>query len=300
MKRGVKFENASDELKVTHIWFTRIDKTEGYLPTNVCFTTPDWTMRYRPNSHRIIIDNEIKFIPEIYDGLTNQKREAISEATIRGNVVVNKPILYTPDTKHYQYNGKFYTRMEVCSMLNIPERRLTSYLRKFGDNAVQKALEYKEPTTIIFKNKEYRVFELVDKIKLKGTKLSEETIRGRVRLLKEKKNKFTQKDIDTILETPQMETVYIDYKGEKRKLIDVCRENNFEYTIAWKRYKRGWAIDELFEPVNKLLFGREIQIIKHNGSDYTIKDIAEKVGVTFGTILYRIKQGWSNERIFTK
>ena len=300
MKRGVKFENASDDLKVTHIWFTRIDKTEGYLPANVCFTTPDWTMRYRPNSHRVIIDNEIKFIPEIYDELTNQEKEAISEATIRENVVVNNPILHTADTKHYQYNGKLYTRRQVCSMLNIPEERLTRYLQRFGDNAVQKALDYKEPTKIIFENKEYRIFELVDEIKLKSTTLSEEKITGRVRHLKEKKNEFTAKDIRNILETPQTEIPYIVYKDEKRKLIDVCKENNFSYSVAWKRYKRGWTIDELFNPVNKLPFGREIEIIKHDGNEYSIKDIADKLGVTVGTIYYRIKQGWSNERIFAK
>lgn len=248
MKRGKKFENASDKLKGTHIYFTRIDKSEGYIPSNVCFTTPDWTMRYRQNSHRIIVGGKIKFIPEIHDEF-NEAGKQVLESSIRQKVVEKKDFTNISDYKHYKYEGEYYTREEISDMFNIPTRRLTHFLRKYGEDAVQKALEYKEPSKIFYDGSQYAIYQLVQKIKTENkTELSEQVITGRVRLLREKKNKFTKKDVKNILDREKVEAVFISMGDKQEKLSDVCRVRNFPYKLAWRRYKRGLSIDQIFMP----------------------------------------------------
>lgn len=294
-KRPLRLKNAPDHLYKDHVWFCRIDKTDGYYPWNIKFMTPDWASRYKPNSHRVIVDGEIKFVPQIYDELKDLDKKNIKEFTIRKNVVENKNILSFKDKRPYNYKGTFYTRNEAVDKFNLNPIMLTNYLVRHGDEAVERAINYKGRNLVLFEGKQYRIFELSNKIKSEGCELTLQAINSRIdSYIKNDNRELSRKDFEKILKSVKLENVTVKYKGEIVRLSDLCKEKNFEYTIAWKRYKRGCSIDELFKPPV------ESKTLNYLGVEYTINEIAKKTGLTNGAIVYRVKNNWSVEDIFKK
>lgn len=125
-----RLKNAPDKLNCNHIWFTRIDKTEGFLPFNICFTTPNWTMRYKPNSRRVNLDGKIVFIPQIYDIMKSHDNDCVSENSIRQHIIKKENIVYRRRDKIFEYENKYYSSVELGKMFNVPSHRIKYYVYK--------------------------------------------------------------------------------------------------------------------------------------------------------------------------
>jgi hypothetical protein len=311
-RRSLKLRNAPDTLYNDHVWFSRIDKTDGYYPWNVAFLTPEWTNRYRPNCHRVIVGGEIKFVPQIFDELNSDDKSEIKEHTIRKNVVNKEDILKHKDKKPYKYKGKYYSRSEIVEKYGLLPNVLSVEKSRLGDKTVEKLIErrnkwkvtdagknYKEP--IEYRGKLYTPTELAKELESKfiNDGVSVDVLRSRIKALKQKKTKFDELDIEKILNARKLEEVYVWNNGESVKLSELCRDKDFPYSVAWKRFKRGDSIERIFRPVSKFRFGQKPKMLFYKGKEYTIQEAAEKIGVKYNTVFYRVKNNWPVEKIFS-
>lgn len=181
------------------IWISRYDKTEGFLPLNMCFTTPNWCMRYRPNSYRVNIETQILFVPQICDILKEQGNYMCPE-TITGRIRKNRNILAPNRKKLFRYKGNQYSAFTLSKMFDVPYSQLYNHLK--SGLSIKEALEriktFKR-RTIIYGDKNYRPVELRRKIMLEyKPSFSEETVKSRIKLLMATKNEFTDEDIKNI------------------------------------------------------------------------------------------------------
>lgn len=296
-KKG-KLKNASDKIKFNHIYFSRIDKTEGYLPFNIRFTTPEWSMRYRSNSHRVNVDGKIVFIPQIYDILKEQHKEdlKIGEATVRKRVIDKKEINNIHERSKFEYKGKFYGCLELSKMFNTTPYKIRFYLDK--GYTVEKAItkikkEVKHiPKKVFYLNQEYTFVNLGKKLKNENNcDISIDVIIGRIKSLS-KKIILDENDIAQIISTPKRDMrISIEHNGVKYLLTDLAKKHKISYYLLHGRFKKGYKFEDLIRKPSPIK-------IKYNGKKYTINEAAKITGLSYEAINSRLNNGWSAEEIF--
>lgn len=107
--------------------------------------------------------------------------------------------------------------------------------------------------------------------------------------------------------------VYPSYGGRG---VTICNEwENFEAFQAWaisQSYRKGLTVERVdnnagYSPENCILATRATQnnnkrnnvVIEYRGEKLNLAQWAKKLGVNRETIKWRVKAGWSTERIFT-
>jgi len=293
-----KLKNASDKIKFNHIYFSRVDKTEGYMPFNICFTTPEWSMRYKSNSHRVNVDGKIVFVPQIYDILKEQHSIdlKIKECTIRKRIINKKEINNIHERAKFEYKGKFYGCLELSKMFNTTPYKIRYYV-KMG-YTVEKAItkiqkEVKHiPKKVCYQHKEYTLVEFAKKIKIDtNSYLSIQVLKGRIKPLS-KKTILDEEDVNKIINKSKQKEAYIEHNGINYSLSDLAKKYNMSYCLIWQRFKKGYKFDDLIK--NK----KDFKTIKYNGKEYTISEVSKITNLHFETIKQRLKRGWSIKEIF--
>ena len=70
----------------------------------------------------------------------------------------------------------------------------------------------------------------------------------------------------------------------------ICKDNDLDYKMAWKRFKRGWSIEDIINTPNK-------KKIIETPTGETVPQLAKRLGVSKHVIYDRLKAGWSWSQI---
>jgi hypothetical protein len=89
-------------------------------------------------------------------------------------------------------------------------------------------------------------------------------------------------------------TVTVTYKGQLRKLIELCEELGVEPGTAKDRLKRGWPIERALAPTTQP-WTKNPQVLLYNGKEMTITEIARSVGMSDNLLRSRLRKGMSVE-----
>lgn len=90
-------------------------------------------------------------------------------------------------------------------------------------------------------------------------------------------------------------TIYVDYQGKSRLLIELCEEFSIPYDRAWKRLKRGESLDVILGESDDCY-----EKIEWNGIRITYSEAAAIAGLKRKTLQNRIKvQNWTVEKAMT-
>ena len=298
---GYKSRLTQKELKNTNVWFSRIDKTEGFIPFNVCFTTPDWAVRHRPNSHRVNIDDKILFVPQIYDILRLQGRE-LTEGTIRSRVVNKRPIAGPTQRRRFEYKGQFFSGRELDEMFGTPRHAIRRYITKYKlpiEEAIEAAKTYRH-NTVIYQGTEYRQHELAKLLSAESS-LPYGLLASRIRDVAKHRNGLTQSDIDKLLKAKKVKRIYVKatiegaVEGIEKKrmakgkisLTDLAKKHGLPYKVVWRRIKKGASVEEAIK-------GKRVaQTLIIDGITYKMAAAAKMLGISEVGLRYRIKRGWN-------
>lgn len=93
----------------------------------------------------------------------------------------------------------------------------------------------------------------------------------------------------------------LSYNGKQYKsLTELARKNNIDKNVLLNRIFNGWTLEEAVElpQQKKNEKGRMIFKVKlyiYNGKPYSIKQLSQLSGIKQGTIISRIRMGWSIE-----
>lgn len=88
------------------------------------------------------------------------------------------------------------------------------------------------------------------------------------------------------MENPRIR--YVEWAGQRRRLIDLAREHGLLPSTVWHRRKKGWSLERaLLTPARD---GRPPKTVKWNGKDRTLIDLAREHGLPYETLYARINK----------
>jgi len=286
-----------EKIKPNQVWMSRKDKTDGYLPLNTYFTTPEWCMRSRPDTHRVTVDGKIMSVPQIYD-LNPDLKGRMTECNLRDRVVKNRDLFAANHGRQFNYQGKEYSAPVLAEMVDVPASRLRSYIVRDGlsvEDAIEKARNF-ESTAIFVKycDKKYRLNHLIKKlIHDSDSKLPFEIVRSRVRASITDDATLELEEVTRILNSKVICRHITTYRGKEISIVALAKKLKMPYHTLLHRQEKGWTGKKLIAKSRNMN-----RIFEYNGKSYKVLDIAEELKVTEGTIYYRLLHGWTIEEIF--
>jgi hypothetical protein len=57
-------------------------------------------------------------------------------------------------------------------------------------------------------------------------------------------------------------TVWVEWKGEQRKLLELCRENGVDHSVIRGRLRAGWGLEKAVETPRRILSDRVVMVKK--------------------------------------
>lgn len=77
--------------------------------------------------------------------------------------------------------------------------------------------------------------------------------------------------------------IYIDYKGNKKTISQIAKENGFRPSMLYYRLSKGLSVEEALE-LGKVKAGYNVQKYIYNNKEYTLKELAFKLKIPYSTL----------------